>query len=283
MSNTVAKVYCTQGKVIPIPFDFTPSQIKPDNNQDIIVSFFDYLDVNKTDGGMAFDMEYVKSTNKVYDYYGAENCKEYISFMPYREKKQHIFCVSSSFLLEKMKENDLPSSDLSPVWTIDRYGITADEAFLALSLDQDINKKINDKKIEYSILLNKLEINVDKKDLDRITECKTTIDRLTLEEESLSKKCLDSSAECVATFLNTNYPVNAEVCNSIEPIIYYTVSKDVSDEEAVIIGNAIELLFDSIDPESIEGYFSNFSYDICSWPITINRTFDSQGKRLFVW
>ena len=282
MSNTVAKVYRSQDKVIPIPFDFTPSQIEPDNNPDIIVAFFDCLDVNKTDGGMAFDKGYSEKTNKVYDYYGVENCKEYIAFMPYREKKQQIFCVSSSFLLEKIKDEDFPSSDLSPVWTIERYGITEEEAYLALSMDEEISKKINDKKTEFSKSLNTLRIDISKEDIERIQACKDMIEKLTEEEELLSKKCLNRSAEYIAQFLTDNYPVKAEVNQLVEPIVFYSVDGCISDDEAVVIGNAVELLFNSIEPGNVEEYFTNFTYELCSWPAIINKTFDNNGNRLFV-
>jgi len=276
MSNTVAKSYCFKDKVIPIPFEFSPSQTKPDDSKDIIVAFFDCIKDKK-------DSLYTLNINKVYDYYGVQNCQEHLAFMPYRKNKQHIFCISSSYLLEKIKDNDFPSSDLSPVWTIDRYGITSEEAFMALSLDEFIdketNKKINIKKAEYSKILNNLKINLDKEKLDRIEECRELIENLSEEEKYLSRSVLKESSVAMCEFLDDNFPVKSYIHSLAEPIICYTVSLDVSDKDAVVIGNAVELLFNSIELEDIENYFDNFTYNVIYWPIIINKTFNEDGKR----
>ena len=155
---------------------------------------------------------------------------------------------------------------------------------MALSLDEpidrEINKKINIKKSEYSKILNSLKISLDKEKLDRIEECREIIENLSEEEKYLSRSVLKEASVVMCEFLDNNFPIKSYIYSLAEPIICYTVNSEIPDKEAIIIGNAIELLFNSIELEDVENYFENFTYDIIYWPIIINKTFnDEDGKR----
>jgi hypothetical protein len=185
-------------------------------------------------------------------------------------------------LLNKISSLDFeaPCSDISPLWTKERYGISPEEATMAFDKDEDINFKILKKQKEYAEILENLKIDMSKSVLNTIKECRCLIQEAVQVEENASKSCRKMSAKHVSDFIRQNFPVNSWIEEMVEYVVAFSVNPEIDDEEAIIIGDAIDLLFNSITLEKSESFFSKFVYDACSWPVVVNRTFDENLNRL---
>ena len=268
MSNIVAKALQINDRVVPIPFDFVPSQIQSSDVQDIIV---------------AIQPQYKNHTmplqQKVFKYYGKENVSIIFGKLPSLDEQQVIYCVSISCILNKINADrftieDIPDIEISPLWTEERFSISAEEAVIAFEMDEKIYKEIAKRRIKYTQKLNDLEIKMDSTALSTIKDCRALIQEASNCEAKASKNCRLWAAKSVAKFLNENFPVEARVETLVEPVVVFIVKNDLPDEEATIIGHAIDIVFNSIDPIASERFFSEFLYDACSWPVIIDETFD---------
>jgi len=267
MSNIVAKAHCVDDLIVPIPFDLTPSQIESSETQDIIVA------VNVNDCRMS------TLQKEVYNYYGKENCSKIIGRLPGLDEERTVYCVSISCILNKINSSkfglgDIPNWKISPLWTEEKFGITPEEAVIALQLDEKICGEVSKKRVEYIQKLNDLKINMDNSVLNTIKDCRMLIQEAASCESKASKNCRQWAAKSISEFLNSNFPVNARVETLVEPVVVFCVDEQVPEEEAIVVGNAIDIVFNSIDPIDSERFFSEFLYDACSWPVVINETFE---------
>ena len=264
----VAKAYWIGDIVIPIPFDFLPSKCKPTDSQDIIVAVADSNDGNSV-------------CKKAYNYYGRENCGKFVAEIPSSEKPVMLLCVSSRCLMNKISdtESTFPDPDISPMWTEERYGMTENEAVLVQKMDDKTMLQIRHEMNKYRKKLDGLKIHMDNDILKLIYECRQLVEQAQEYEARASKECRENTAEEVAKFMERSFPVKTWVENDVEPVVAFRVDQKIADENALIIGQAIDHVMSDIDPEESRKFFDVFVYDASSWPVVVNRSFDADGVR----
>jgi len=264
----IAKAHEINDRVIPIPFDFSPIKMKASTTQNIIISVTDIKDH--------------LTIQKAYKYYGKENCRRIVSNLPSFEETKLILCVSSQCILNKINDPDnicYPDSNISPLWTEDRFGMSAEEAILIQKFDSEVKNYIQREASKVKQKLNNLKIDMDNFLLELIYECRQLIEDARENEEKASKQCRQNTAKEVAKFLRREFPVHAWIENIVEPVVLFKVNKEIDNDKALILGEAIDQVMSEIEPEDSQRFFKIFVYDACSWPVVINKTFKDDGKR----
>jgi hypothetical protein len=262
----IAKAEVQDGFVIPIPIECIPENVK--GNEKIIVGVFDVPPSQK-------------HLSDAYSFYGTENCERIIGKIPPGTEEKTIICVPAHCLLDQAKdlEGKPPAAHISPLWTEDRFGVSAGEAEMLGNTSQKMNRAIHLRMRKFRKDLNGLSIKTNKQAIKTIKNCELVIKKAQEELEKTKSECRWFTAECVAKFLRDKFKVIAWVDVLVEPAVLFCVNEKESDDQAVVIGCSIEGVMNEIEPDNADRFFDEYVYDASVFPIVMDVSF-IDGKRV---
>jgi hypothetical protein len=263
----VAEVELQDDYIVPLPFELIPSDIK--GHEKIIVAIDD-IPPSKL------------LLQKVAAFYGSEDCEVLMGKIPPGKEDKTVICVSAQCIVDRALSgtDKSPPADISPLWTKDRFGITAEEAIIVSSTSKEMNRFIHQHMIEYRQRLDNLNIKLDLRSIQNIEECNQVIRKASQQLEKTKKNCRWMCAETVARYIRHNFPVNAWAEEMMEPAVFFVVSKEHSDNQAVVIGSSVEGVFNEIEPANADRFFDVFVGDASVFPIVMDVSFVN-GKRIY--
>lgn len=254
------------GFIIPTPIDSIPEKLQRENS--IIVAVFDYpCDTEKLD--------------EVYSFYGRENCSRMTGKIVANGEKKTVICVSGSLILNKAIDPNQtpPPQHLSPLWTKDKFGMSPIEAQMSESTSPKVLSEVYKKINQYKKHLNDFQIKTNKTSLETIYNCQKIINEAQEQLEKTKLDCKWFCAESVAKFLRDKFDVNAWASFMEEPAVFFCIKEEKTDDEAVIIGNAIETLFNEIEPDESIRFFDEFVCEASAFPMVADVSF-VENKRI---
>jgi len=258
----VAEIY--NEYIIPMPFEPIPEETKGDELIIVVVS----------------DIPPKKNVlSQAYSFYGAENCKKLIGKLPNEEEEKLILCVPINCILQKVRNlEEAPPKSISPLWTKDRFGISASESEVMCETSKKMMTEIHLRMSKFRNELSDLKIKTNKEASKIIQKCEKIIEETQKEVEKIRSEERWNTAESVAQFIKSKFKVNAWVDIMVEPAVLFCVRSKISDKQAMIIGSSIEGVMNEIEPENSHRFFEEYIYDATVFPVVIDVSFVN-GKR----
>jgi hypothetical protein len=252
--------------IVPIPFEISPSQIE--GNERIIVAI-DEIPPSR------------ELMSLISSFYGRENCEILTGKIPPGGDEKSVFCVSSNCIIDKAlsQEGTIPPAIISPLWTEDRFGISAEEASIIDGSSHEMTTAIHLYMNEFRNQIENLKINIDLRTINTIKDCQEIIKRANQQLEETKRDCRWMAAEHVAKYLRYNFPVHAWADVMVEPAVFFCVLEKYDDDEAVVLGSSVEGVLNEIEPTIADRFFNVYVPDASVFPIVMDVSFVN-GKRV---